>query len=46
FQSLFNLEIGDYYRSFSEMKLRKKDRTKFLNELSIAMINNMENFES
>ncbi|MGB5272294.1 MAG: RteC domain-containing protein, partial [Eudoraea sp.] len=42
FQSLFNLEIGDYYRSFSEMKLRKKDRTKFLNELSIAMINNME----
>lgn len=31
--SFFNLDPGDYYKSINEIKNRKKERTKFLNQL-------------
>ncbi|WP_299529765.1 RteC domain-containing protein [Ulvibacterium sp.] len=43
FQSVFNFDLGDYYRTYSEIRGRQKSRVKFLEELSIAMINHMDN---
>ncbi|PZD76814.1 RteC domain-containing protein [Mesonia sp. K7] len=34
FQSLFNIEIGDYYKIFAEIKNRQNNHTKYLDELS------------
>lgn len=33
FESVFNVELNNYYRSYMEMRLRKNNRTKFLDEL-------------
>lgn len=41
-QKLFNFELGDFYRIYSEIKLRKNSRTKFLDELSLSLINEMK----
>lgn len=34
FQRMFNYELGDYYKVFSEIKTRQKSKTKFLDELT------------
>lgn len=34
FQRMFNYELGDYYKTFSEIKTRQKSKTKFLDELT------------
>lgn len=34
FQSMFDCELGDYYKTFSEIKIRQKSKTKFLDELT------------
>ncbi len=36
-EHLFNFELGDYYKTFSEIKSRKKSRTKFLDYLSAGL---------
>jgi hypothetical protein len=41
--SFFNLDPGDYYKSINEIKNRKKERTKFLNQLVATL---EEKFES
>ena len=33
FQELFDIELGDYYRAFLAMRIRKTDRTKFMQTL-------------
>jgi|SRR5690606_4195916 len=33
FQNIFDCELGDYYKTFSEIKTRQKSKTKFLDEL-------------
>ncbi len=44
--SCFNIDLGDYYRSYLSIKNRKKDRTPFLNLLINGLINRMELDES
>lgn len=45
-QKLFNFELGDFYKIYSEMRVRKKSRTKFLDELSLSLITEFENKDS
>ena len=35
--SLLNIDLGDVYKTYSEIKIRKKSRTKFLDSLAIQM---------
>ena len=42
FQNIFDCELGDYYKTFSEIKTRQKSKTKFLDEL----IYNLQEFIS
>jgi len=44
-QKLFNIELGDFYKIYSEIRLRKKSRTKFLDDLSIGLINEIQKDE-
>lgn len=46
FQRAFNYDLGDFYRTYTEIRLRKKNRVKFLKELSITMSNSMDDFDS
>jgi len=34
FETMFNIKLGDYYRTFQEIKRRKLSNTKFLSQLS------------
>ncbi len=34
FEKVFNIELGEIYKTYSEIKERKKNRTKFLDEIS------------
>lgn len=45
FQKLFNFDLGDFYKILSEIKSRKKSRTRFLDELSISFIHQIEKSE-
>lgn len=38
----FDIDLGDYYRTYIALKSRKKDRTPFLNKLIEALIRRME----
>jgi hypothetical protein len=42
FQRFFNIEFGDFYRTYSEMKLRN-NKVKFLEKITISLENKMEN---
>lgn len=37
----FNIELGDYYRTFLELRMRKTSRTKFLSSLTDGLIKKM-----
>jgi hypothetical protein len=41
-QRTFNIELGDLYKIYSEIKQRKKNRTKFLDELALRLAEKME----
>jgi hypothetical protein len=41
-QSLFNIDLGDYYRSYIAIKSRKKDRTSFLRHLADCLEKRMD----
>jgi hypothetical protein len=41
-ENIFNLDLGDYYRTYITIKNRKKDRTVFLNTLIENMIRRMD----
>ena len=45
FQKIFNFDLGDFYKTLSEIKSRKKSRTRFLDELSLGFIHEMEKSE-
>lgn len=45
-QKLFNFELGDFYKIYSEIRLRKNSRTKFLDELSFSLMNELEKNDS
>ena len=42
FEAQFNCPLGDYYRSYSELRYRKKSRTKFLDLLSEQLQKKMD----
>ena len=44
-QHLFNFDLTDFYKTYLEIKLRKKSRTKFLDKLSTNLISEMEKSE-
>lgn len=41
-QQVFNMQHVDFYRIYSEIKSRKKSRTKFLDDISIRLIQEMD----
>nr|WP_294894898.1 RteC domain-containing protein [uncultured Pedobacter sp.] len=41
FESAFNIDLGDFYHTFMELKSRKINRTKFLNNLCDTLVNRM-----
>jgi len=42
FEDTFNIELGDFYHTFMELKARKMNRTKFLDSLCEALIKKMD----
>lgn len=42
-EEVFNFSSGDPYKNYSEMRMRKKSRTKFLDELAIGLQTKMGN---
>jgi hypothetical protein len=38
FQTMFNINLGEYYRAFHEIKSRKKEQTKFLDALKEKLL--------
>ncbi|MDN3664087.1 RteC domain-containing protein [Algibacter miyuki] len=44
-QNLFNFELGNFYKTFSEIKARKNSRTKFLDDLSTGLITHMNKMD-
>jgi len=41
-QSLFNVDIGNYYRVFQEMRIRKSSRTSFMDQLKDRLVKRMD----
>lgn len=46
FEILFNIDLGDYYRTFLEIRMRKTGRTKFLDLLKESLIKKMDDADS
>ena len=44
-ETLFNIEIGDFYRIFLEIRNRKKSRTQFLDKLKEQIIKMMDELD-
>jgi len=42
FENMFNIDLGDFYHSYLELKARKMNRTKFLDSLRDALIKRMD----
>ncbi|MBJ96844.1 RteC domain-containing protein [Mesonia oceanica] len=42
FEKMFNIDLGDYYRNFLAIRIRKKGRTQFLEELQQELIKYMD----
>jgi hypothetical protein len=45
FEHLFGVELGDYYRTFLELRMRKTGRTKFLHSLIQSLSKKMDEAE-
>ncbi len=41
FESIFNIDLGDYYRIYLELRIRKSGQTKFLDNLQSKLVNRM-----
>jgi hypothetical protein len=44
-QNVFHYELGDFYKTFSEIRGRQKSKTKFLDELSLNLFAYMERLD-
>jgi hypothetical protein len=42
FEKLLHIDLGDIYHAFAEMRLRKKDRTKFIDYLKNRLLGRMD----
>lgn len=38
FESVFNVSLGDYYRTFLEIRIRKSGRTNFIDDIKQKLI--------
>ena len=45
-ESVFDINLGNFYKTYSEIKSRTKDRAKFLNKLSENLISKIEQEDS
>jgi hypothetical protein len=45
-ETLFDIDLGNYYKTYSEIKNRSKDRAKFLNKLSESLVARLEQDDS
>lgn len=45
FEKLLNIDLGDFYRTFQDIKSRKKDRTAFIDRLKHALLQKIEESE-
>lgn len=45
FEHIFEIDLGQYRRTFLEIRARKSERTKFINSLNEALIKRMDNSE-
>jgi hypothetical protein len=45
FETIFNIDLGDYYRSYLEMRNRKANPTKFLDSMKENLLKRMEETE-
>lgn len=41
-QSLFNIDVGNYYRVFQEIRIRKSSRTSFMDQLKDRLVKRMD----
>ncbi|MEO8234606.1 MAG: RteC domain-containing protein [Flavobacterium sp.] len=41
-EHIFNIDLGDYYRTYLELRMRKTSRTKFLSSLTESLIKKMD----
>jgi hypothetical protein len=44
FEALFNINLGNYYRQFLDIRLRKKEKTTFLNQMQERLEQRMNDF--
>jgi RteC protein len=42
FENIFNIDLGNYYKTFQEIRIRKKGRTVFLDQLREKLIQRMD----
>lgn len=42
FQNIFNIELGEYYRTYLEIRYRKINQTKFLDQIKDSLLQHME----
>lgn len=42
FENIFNVKLGNYYRTFQELRIRKISRTNFLDQLKESLIKRMD----
>jgi hypothetical protein len=45
FEKVFQISLGNYYRQFQDIRLRKTGKTNFLDELKIALEQRMDEFD-
>ena len=44
-EQMFNINLGDYYRTFLEIRLRKINQTKFIDKLRDALLQKMDELD-
>lgn len=44
FEHLFNISLGNYYRQFQEIRLRKNGKTNFLDEMKEKLVQRLDDF--
>ncbi|MBJ2173639.1 RteC domain-containing protein [Aureibaculum sp. A20] len=45
-ETIFNVELGDYYRTFLDIKMRKTGRTMFLEKLKESLLKKMDDYDA
>lgn len=45
FEIFFNIEMGDFYHTFLEIRERKKNRTQFIDLMRNSLVERMDNFD-